>query len=168
MKILALSILALLGASQAMAEAPASPCALISGALSVSYKNLYNLDTRPLSIDAYTAFRDNIETIRLQTDALNGFCATHTAPTPTEQSIYKNQDLAWAGSWGTENTCPTANFGTVKSEFQETALRLCYRDGFRSCTVKTPARVYYVTGTRNTDGTWKCTAQMDVVLSAVK
>jgi hypothetical protein len=148
---------------------PANKCADIVKSLQQVYQNLYNVDTRPLAIDSYRAYRDNIELLRDQTALLDSLCQSPLpTPGPTEQVIYKLKELRWIGPSNYTDPCSTNDFTAVSAEFEETSIRECFRDGYQDCAIQRHSRPFNFADAMQSNTTWKCSASLDIIISAKK
>ena len=153
--------------SPTQAPAPVNKCAEISKSLDQVYQNLYNVDTRPLTIDSYRSYRDSIQILHDQIALLQNLCNGAVPPT-SQQTLYKTKDYSWNGPASYTNPCGSTDLGGVKAEFQETSIRECFSAGYSDCSTKLPSRAFAVAGSQKNDLTWVCTAKFDLVLNVTK
>jgi len=149
------------------APAPVNKCAEISKSLDQVYQNLYNVDTRPLTIDSYRSYRDSIQILHDQIALLQNLC-NGAVPPASQQTLYKTKDYSWNGPASYTNTCGSTDLSGAKAEFQETSIRECFSAGYSDCSTKLPSRAFAVSGSQKNDLTWVCTAKFDLVLNVAK
>ena len=153
--------------SPTQAPAPVNKCAEISKSLDQVYLNLYNVDTRPLTIDSYRSYRDSIQILHDQIALLQNLCNGAVPPT-SQQTLYKTKDYSWNGPASYTNPCGSTDLSGVKAEFQETSIRECFSAGYSDCSTKLPSRAFAIAGSQKNDLSWVCTAKFDLVLNISK
>jgi len=146
-------------------EPAPSECEAVHATLRQIHKKLYDVDTRPLAIEEYRNYRGALEELNASLDRLDGVCKQ--PPKSTAQTLYKKTSFQTVIRGRDTNPCGGVDYRSALSEFEASAIRECYKEGFETCQIKLPTRIF--NRQDSADGfTWTCKAEADILLDVTR